>query len=341
MTVVTANPFQYNPNRLPDSDFEDGSLEHLVVGNEGRALDYRRTPLRVSELREASGLAVLEILDFEDKGNTWEIPFEETVSLQFARGSRRAGAEDVARYAAVAERLDKRVTITCEEEARRTTLSELSEAERQASEWLQAQAPPTGARPNFSRRVGLKRLFAILNSNMEHHGLADMEATFASHYVGKFHHSEFVKAHRIVIAEMGLVPYEGKVLRDEEVLVGDFDMARRRQHIIRRLAFVHTLYAGLEVFPLLVYRGIHSRGLPKEQRNETFVSTTTDLRIAEALACFREPSNPNKEGYNVGVLMSQSVPLERVFMTYMETPQMDHPYRESEVVLLFDGNEAF
>ena len=39
--------------------------------------------------------------------------------------------------------------------------------------------------------------------------------------------------------------------------------------------------------------------------------------------------------------MSQRVPLERVFMTYMETPQMNHPYRESEVVLLFDATEAF
>ena len=28
-------------------------------------------------------------------------------------------------------------------------------------------------------------------------------------------------------------------------------------------------------------------------------------------------------------------------MTYMETPQMNHPYRESEVVLLFDATEAF
>ena len=69
------SPFQYNPNMLPDSHFEQGTLHHLVVENEGRALDYRRTPVRVKEIRESSGLIILEILDFEDNGNTWEIPF--------------------------------------------------------------------------------------------------------------------------------------------------------------------------------------------------------------------------------------------------------------------------
>jgi hypothetical protein len=144
-----------------------------------------------------------------------------------------------------------------------------------------------------------------------------------------------------VNVEMCLVPYEGKTLRDAEVLHGDFDRARRREHFIRRIAFVRALYTSLGVLSLLLYRGIHTRGFPEPPRNETFVSTTKDLRIAEALACFHEPSNPNKVGYKAGVLMLQLVPVERLFMTYMETPQMNHPYQESEVVLLFDGDTAF
>ncbi len=337
------NPFQYNPDKLPDSQFERGLLDHLVIGNEGRNLDYRRTPVRVRELREVPGLAILEILDFEDKGNTWEIPFEEIGSFQFALGSPRADSETVARYAAIAERLNRVITITCGEGARGVTLAELADAERAAGEWLRhrSTAVQTRVRLNFSRRVGLKPLFTTLKAYMKDHGLDGIEATFADHYARKFHNSEFVKAHRIVIAEMGLVPYEGKMLRDEGVLQGDFDRARRREHVIRRLAFVRALYTNLGVSSLLVYRGIHSRGLPEPPRNRTFVSATNDLRIAEALACFREPSNQNKEGFKVGVLMSQSVPLKRVFMTYMETQQMNHPYRESEVVLLFDGDEAF
>ncbi len=140
---------------------------------------------------------------------------------------------------------------------------------------------------------------------------------------------------------MGLVPYEGKALREELTLEGEFDRAKRREHVVRRLGFVRAIYGSLGISTVLLYRGIHCRGAPEPPRNETFVSATTDLAIAEALACFREPSNANREGYKVGVLMSQSVPIERVFMSYMETPQMNDPYRESEVLLLYDADEAF
>ena len=80
--------------------------------------------------------------------------------------------------------------------------------------------------------MGLDSLCADVEAYMKHHRFADIEATFAAHYLSKFHHSEFVKAHRVVIAEMGLVAYEGKILRDDKSLHGEFDRARRRRHII-------------------------------------------------------------------------------------------------------------
>ena len=135
--------------------------------------------------------------------------------------------------------------------------------------------------------------------------------------------------------------YDGTILREERELEGRFSRIRRQEHILRRLGFVRALYKELGLHSVLVYRGIHCAGLPTRPRNRTFVSTTTNLAIAESLACFREPSNENKPGYKVGVLMSQKVPLERVFMTYMETAQMNSPYKESEVVLLYGADEGF
>ena len=336
-------PYQYNPGRLPDSHFEQGSLEHLEIGNEGRALDYRRTPFLVRELREGSGLAILEVLDFEDRGNTWEVPFEDIGSFQFALGSRRAHSAAVARHAAIGDRLNTRTAIPTDEGAQGATIEELAEVEREAAEWVRLRSTTlqTRVRPDFTRKEGHDHLYADLRAYMGVHGLADIEATFASHYVCKFRYSEFVKAHRIVIAEMGLVPYEGKAVREKAALEGQFDRAKRREHVIRRLGFVRAIYRSLGILSVLLYRGIHSRGAPDPPRNETFVSATTDLAIAEALACFREPSNANKDGYKVGVLTSQSIPIERVFMSYLETPQMNHPYRESEAVLLYDADEAF
>ncbi len=66
------------------------------------------------DIREPSGLILLEILDFEDKGNTWEIPFETLGHFQFALSSTRADVRDRARYGIIAERLNKPLAIACE-----------------------------------------------------------------------------------------------------------------------------------------------------------------------------------------------------------------------------------
>lgn len=49
-----------------------------------------------------------------------------------------------------------------------------------------------------------------------------------------------------------------------------------------------------------------------------------------------EPA-PGDRGSN-GVLYRQPVPIERVFMTYFETAQMNRQFEEAEVVLFWDAN---
>jgi hypothetical protein len=337
------SPYQYNADKLPDSKFERGTFEHIVVGNEGRALDYRRTPVRIKEIRESSGLIVLEILEFEDKGNTWEAPFEAVGTFQFALEAARTDTTRRSRYETIAEKLNKPLAIACDPDARRATLSDLSDAERDARKWVQLQSTGLRARlsVDFSRTDGLEALYSDTAIYMRHCGLEENEARFAADYACKFHYSENVKAQRIVMAEMGLVPYEGTIVREEREHEGRFSRVRRREHILRRMGYVRALYRELGFESVLVYRGIHCVALPARPRNRTFVSSTTNLAVAESLACFREPVNDNKPGYRVGVLMSQQVPLERVFMTYMETAQMNNPYKESEVVLLYGTDDAF
>ena len=41
-----------------------------------------------------------------------------------------------------------------------------------------------------------------------------MEERFATQWASNNESGEFIKGHRIVIAEVGLSPYEGKVVRD-------------------------------------------------------------------------------------------------------------------------------
>lgn len=139
--------------------------------------------------------------------------------------------------------------------------------------------------------------------------------------------------------------YNPDRLPDSHFEKGSFDhlelMERRREHVIRRLAFVRAFYAEAGVASVVLYLGIHGAGLPTRPRNRTFVSATTNPAIAESLACLRELSNDNNPGRKVGVIMSQDIPMDRMFMTYMETRRMNDPYVESEAVLLHDPDEAF
>lgn len=67
---------QKHENILPDELFEQGTLYHLVPGNEGRVLDGRRTPGILEIYDSESAMFVWRITDFEDKGEFWEIPAE-------------------------------------------------------------------------------------------------------------------------------------------------------------------------------------------------------------------------------------------------------------------------
>src|SRR5437870_2908466 len=95
----------------PDTCFHAGDLKYLVSGNEGRWLDPRRTPIRVLEVKPASGFFVVEILDFEDKGVRWEVPLESVDRCQFAQRSAEAGEAEVALYRKIISRLDRPLEI--------------------------------------------------------------------------------------------------------------------------------------------------------------------------------------------------------------------------------------
>ena len=133
---------------------------------------------------------------------------------------------------------------------------------------------------------------------------------------------DLIKGHRIVVAELGLVPYEGKVVRNPTLFDGLWNKQRRSYHLISRLTFVHESFARLGLSRLTLYRGISHLGPLVSPRNHTFVF--------------------NAVPQGTGVPYRQSVPVERVFMTYLETIQMNRQYREAEAVLFFDrGNLLF
>ena len=94
-------------------------------------------------------------------------------------------------------------------------------------------------------RSGDPELFALLDGFIADCDVADLEQRFASAFVSNPRSGEFVKGHAIVLAELGLCPYRGKVVRDPNMFEGPGRKARRAEHLIARLAFTRVLWSGI------------------------------------------------------------------------------------------------
>ncbi|MDP6944101.1 MAG: hypothetical protein QF464_08135 [Myxococcota bacterium] len=314
---------QRDENMAPDSDFEPGSLRHLVVGNTGRSLDDRRTPFRVVELRPATGQWVLEITAFEDTGALWVLPVEQVVSYQFALGSELRS--DTTELQEAIDRFDRPLEIPFTPRP----WPDLSSLEDQAGTAIGT------IELDLTALRGSETAAAALQAFMTKRDLLDVEQGFADQYVQNPYSGERVQGHRIVLAELGRVPYVGRVVRDPATFTGRWSRERRRDHLLSRLAFVRALFRQAGHERVLLWRGLSTPGELLPPFNRTFVSTSFLREVAESL--FR-----GAEETRVALLMRQWVPVERLFMTSMETEAMNRQYLEAEAVLFFDGgNRAF
>ena len=330
--------YETNPNRRPDTDYEPGEVHHLLAGTPGRLLDPRRTPVRVVEVRADIGSFIVEIEGFEDAGARWTVPVEEVGHYQFEKGWPAADPNVVSELDAARERFDRPLTIACDAQARARTLESLARARDEARHWITAHSAfvRAGARlPDPAERMGSRWLFQDLQSYLRTLDLWSMEDRFATQFVSNPYSGELVKGHRVVLAELGLAAFEGKAIRDPSTLRGEWSRERREAHILARMGLLRGLFAHLGLRHVELYRGISGSGPIEPARNETFVSATFHEEVARSHFDLHE-------GLGAQALFRQFVPIERLFMTYLETDAMSRRYREAEAVLLFEGgNRAF
>lgn len=322
--------YRSNPDALPDDAFVPAELAHLVVGNRGRLLDHRRTPVSVVDVRMDSGSFVVQIEDFEDRGARWEVPFERFWHYQFERGARRAAADRVRAFAAAIDRFDRPLRIEAGDAPPPSTSELLVEATRDAGAWLRGHSRflDTGSRlPDPALRTGSPALCDDLDRYAASLGLAALDRDFTRTFVSNPCSGDLVKGHRIVLAELGLVTYDDTIPRDPGIFAGDRDRSRRRAHIAMRLGFVRALFAHLGHDHVRLHRGTSFDGPWEDRPPPTFVSATFSEEVA-------------RSHYDAGDdrcarrLLSALVPVERVFMTYLETRAMNTVFREAEAVLL-------
>jgi hypothetical protein len=330
--------FQFNPDMAPDSEFEPGELCHLTAANQGRLLDARRTPVRLVALHGETGMFEVEILDFEDRGARWQYPFEAIGRFQFALGSNLASPEVVAGFRAIIERFDKPLQIDVDDRVVRETRLRLATERERAGIWLSRHSRFFASRQRLpiGEAQGVPLLYDDLQAYVHEQGLDDLEEAFATQWASNSESGEFIKGHRIVVAELGLSPFEGKIVRDPTLFEGAGNKVRRSQHILKRMAFVQEVFSRGGIERPVLYRTLSCSGL-LEPRNasQSFISATFSRAVAEALFAEHDKTRTI-------AMYRQAVPLERLFMTYLETRQFNHPFQESEAVLIADpSNLAF
>lgn len=330
--------YAHDKNRIPDSEFESGQLEHLVIGNEARLLDPRRTPVVIVDLLPAVGMFVIRIAAFEDQGALWEVPFEDVSKYQFRKTSKRTDPILLSEIKKAVERFDRILKIECAPETQSATLKSLRRRHEETSLWLEAQSEffaQKGTLANPEERSGDALLAKDLQKFLKEKDLLEIENDFARQFVSNPHAGEIVKGHRIVLAELGLVAYEGKIQRHPDLFGGQWSRERRQEHVLWRMSFVQSIFRKLGHSHLCLYRGMSYRGELQSGRNQTFVSATFSKSVAQS-----HFEAGDAESGLVGVMFRQWTPVARLFMTYYETDQMNVTFKEAEAVLLFEGDSV-
>jgi hypothetical protein len=80
----------------------------------------------------------------------------------------------------------------------------------------------------------------------------------------------------------------------------------------------------------MIYRGI---GLQADSELEPAAAALISVTLSGAVA----ESHFNSASCPAGALLRRQLPVDRLFMTFLETPAMNEKYREAEAVLFGNG----
>jgi hypothetical protein len=333
---VSSDIYASDPDARPDGDFVPGELHHLVIGNQGRLLDARRTPITITSVMPERGGFEVEIGAFEDAGARWALPLDEVGHFQFARGGAVAAPDGVAELERAAARFDRELLIEPDRHAREQTLHRIAAVRESVRDQLAGRGfAEIDLAHHISRREGEPRLYALLDEVMAARGLTELDHEFSATFVSNPASGELVKGHAIVLAELGLCPFRGKIVRDPELFTGPWSTPRRAEHLVTRLAFVEELFSSWGVDTVTVYRGAAVDGPLPARSPASFVSATLSREVATA----HFNGGPTTQA---AVLWRQAVPIRRLLMTFLETREMNERCHEAEAVLIADAaNRAF
>ena len=320
-----------------DDNFDTGTLAHLVVGNEGRVLDGRRTPGFIEDYDEESAMFVWRITAFEDAGKCWEIPAEQINCYQFRKGSPLLSKSEVSSITEQCQRLNQVLSIPKSDKTQAATEEAIAERERIACEWITLNSVfyNSGGKFDFNTKEGDKLLFADLEHYLHEDGLYELERTTAEQYLLNPYSGEWIKAMKITMAEMGLIAYNGAYTRKKETFLGIGTMENRINYILARTAFVRSIFKLKGITEIPLFRGMSSE-IDFYKTSQTLVSTTLSADTAMNFADIKQSSKARS-----AYLVKFTCPVDKLFMTFFETRQFNERYKEQEAVIFYDNQIKF
>lgn len=306
-------------------------MADLVVGATLWMRDPRQTPVRVMATDGATASFQVRVDAFEDAGAIWEFAIWEITKFCADPDAQQLSKDDTAWLSQNAERLNRTVSIECDAENAVQTSRQVVELSTSADGYLaDVEDWPDLAHGLEADTV---QAFVPVQSAFTHwmadRGLTDLEQAFTRSWSSNPYAGEFLTAHRMMLATLGLCPYAGPMLRSEAAFRAAHAKERRAAHIVSRLAFLRALFLRLGMSDLNLYRAVYSHDRITAPRNTGFLSATLREHVARDL--FKAGQKTQQSA-----LYWQKVPVSRCFATCLETADLSHPYDEAEVVLIWD-----
>lgn len=324
-----------DPGAASDAEFVPGELAHAVIGNHARLLDARRTPLSVTDVITERGEFEVRIEAFEDRGALWRLPLWNIDRLQFDADAAQAPSEVIIRLRRAVERFDHELIVEVDAHALSQTRRRVADARHGARDFLRHLVGLIELDECIRRREGDERLYIALNRFLIDRDLVDLDRDFTRTMVSNPRSGELVKGHAIVLAELGLCPFRGRVIRDPALFAGDRSRARRAEHLIARMAFAQELWDMVIAEPLTLYRATAVDGPLRAGDLASFISCTFSAEVASA----HFAGGPTTR---TAAMWRQALEPTRLLMTFLETVAMNDRFKEAEAVLIADpDNLAF
>lgn len=324
---------EFDNQKRPDNEFINGNISFLVEGNRCRLLDGRRTNGFIENYDNDSAMFRWRITKYEDKGQYWDLPAEAINKFQFEKNSDQLNKTEIRNIEEKIKEFETPLIIEVNEHQKMETEAEIKEKEKIIIKWLRENSLfiRSNQKLDFSSQEGSKYLAKDLDEYMKINGLFDIEKKTADNIVLNPNSGEWVKGMAIMLGELGLVSYNGKIPRTKDIFTGLGSKENRNKYLINRLAFIRAYFSILNIKKVVLYRGMSTENNWKEVQR-TFLSCTFNYDVAKDFSNF---SNESK--YINSYIIKMTCSVKQLFMTYLESKAFNRQYNEAEALILYNN----